>query len=43
MKLPSSSEMQALDRMASEEFCIPTIVLMENAGLGTVSFAEKEL
>jgi len=43
MKLPSSSEMQALDAMASVKFGIPSIVLMENAGLGTVRFAEKEL
>lgn len=36
MKLPKANEMQALDRCAIEHFGIPGIVLMENAGLGTV-------
>ncbi len=43
MKLPSSQEMLNLDRSAIEEYKIPGIVLMENAGLGTVLMAEKEL
>ncbi len=43
MKLPKAHEMQALDQCAIEEFGIPSIVLMENAGLGTVLFMEKEL
>ena len=34
MLLVTSKEMQALDRMAMDEFCIPSIVLMENAGRG---------
>ena len=43
MKLPKANEMQMLDRCAIEEFGIPGITLMENAGLGTVLMMEKEL
>ncbi len=43
MKLPKAREMQDLDRIAIEEYGIPGIVLMENAGLGTVLMMEKEL
>lgn len=43
MKLPKSSEMQALDLSAIEDFGIPGIVLMENAGVGTVLMMEEEL
>jgi len=43
MKLPRAHEMQILDRCAIEDFNIPGIVLMENAGLGTVLMMEKEL
>lgn len=43
MKLPKAHEMQALDKCAIEHFGIPGIVLMENAGLGTVLMMEKEL
>ncbi len=43
MKLPKSSEMQALDLSAINDFGIPGIVLMENAGLGTVRIIEDEL
>ncbi|SDP04099.1 NAD(P)H-hydrate dehydratase [Desulforhopalus singaporensis] len=43
MKLPSASQMQQLDRRASEQYGIPTIVLMENAGVGTVRMALDEL
>ena len=43
MKLPTSKEMQALDRSAIEDFEIPGMVLMENAGLGTVLMMEKKL
>ncbi len=43
MKLPTALEMQNLDHSASEIFGIPSIVLMENAGLGTVRMIEKEL
>ena len=43
MKLPKAHEMQMLDRCAIEDFGIPGIVLMENAGLGTVLMMEKEL
>ncbi|MCX5870410.1 MAG: NAD(P)H-hydrate dehydratase [Deltaproteobacteria bacterium] len=43
MKLPYASEMRELDRSAIEEYGIPGMVLMENAGLGTVLMMEKEL
>ncbi len=43
MKLPNSSEMKALDKAAIEDYGIPGMVLMENAGLGTVNMMEKEL
>ena len=43
MKLPKAHEMQMLDRCAIDDFGIPGIVLMENAGLGTVLMMEKEL
>lgn len=43
MKLPSADEMHKLDRSAVEDYNIPSIVLMENAGLGTVLMAEREL
>jgi len=43
MKLPKAHEMQALDRCAIEHFGIPGIVLMENAGLGTVLMMEQKL
>ena len=35
--------MKDLDRSATEMFGIPSVVLMENAGLGTVRMIEKEL
>ncbi len=43
MKLPTAQEMKDLDRSATEKFGIPSVVLMENAGLGTVRMIEKEL
>ncbi len=43
MKLPYASEMRELDRRAIEEYGIPGIILMENAGLGTVLMMEREL
>lgn len=43
MKLTKASEMRALDSCAVEDFGIPSIVLMENAGLGTVLMMEQEL
>lgn len=43
MKLPKAHEMQMLDRCAIEEFGIPGVVLMENAGLGAVLMMEREL
>lgn len=43
MKLPSASEMRELDRSAIEEYGIPGMVLMENAGSSTVLMMEKVL
>ncbi len=43
MKLPLAKEMQRLDQTAIEQYGIPGIVLMENAGLGTVLMAEEKL
>lgn len=43
MKLPTALEMQNLDRSAIDNFDIPSIVLMENAGLGTVRMMEEEV
>ncbi|MGW8193789.1 MAG: NAD(P)H-hydrate dehydratase [Desulforhopalus sp.] len=43
MKLPAAAEMQALDKSAIKDFGIPGIVLMENAGLGTVRMMERHL
>lgn len=43
MKLPNAKEMQDLDQIAIHDFHIPGIVLMENAGLGTVHMMQNEL
>ncbi len=43
MKLVSAAEMRELDRKAIEEYGIPGIVLMENAGAGSVDFLVEEL
>ncbi len=43
MKLPNTIEMQGLDSSATKDYHIPGMVLMENAGLGTVRMMEKEL
>jgi NAD(P)H-hydrate epimerase len=42
MKIARSAQMQALDRTSIEEIGIPGIVLMENAGRGTVDAMEQE-
>ncbi len=42
MKLPTAKEMRAIDNSAIEDFNIPGIVLMENAGLGTVRMMEQQ-
>jgi NAD(P)H-hydrate epimerase len=42
MKIATSNQMQALDRASIEEIGIPGIVLMENAGRGTVDVMEQE-
>ena len=42
MKLPTSMEMRTIDNSAIEDFNIPGIVLMENAGLGTVRMIEQQ-
>ncbi|MHB8809467.1 MAG: NAD(P)H-hydrate dehydratase [Desulfobulbaceae bacterium] len=43
MQLARAAEMQRLDRAAIEEHHIPGMVLMENAGRGTVDFMVREL
>ncbi len=43
MKIAMAAEMQQLDRLTIDEFGIPGIVLMENAGQGTVASMEREL
>lgn len=43
MKLPNAAEMHGLDQSAIRDYNIPGIVLMENAGLGTVRMMEEEL
>ena len=43
MKLVSAAEMRELDRIAIEEYGIPGMVLMENAGAGTVDFLVRHL
>ena len=42
MKIATSGQMQALDRTSIEEIGIPGVVLMENAGRGTVDAMEQE-
>ncbi len=43
MKIATAQQMRTLDRKAIEEFSIPGMILMENAGRGTVLFMEEEL
>lgn len=43
MKLPDANEMRKLDKCAINDFHIPGIVLMENAGLATVRMMKEEL
>lgn len=43
MKLPDAREMRELDQSAINDFHIPGIVLMENAGVGTVRMMTREL
>jgi NAD(P)H-hydrate epimerase len=43
MKLPSANEMSKLDQLAINKYTIPGMILMENAGAGTVLMLEQEL
>ena len=43
MILPNSEQMRQIDKCAINEFMIPGIVLMENAGAGTVQLMEQLL
>ena len=43
MYIAKASEMREVDRTAIEDFGIPGVVLMENAGRGTVDFMADEL
>src|SRR5581483_8847086 len=42
MKVVTAGEMKEIDRRAVEEYGIPALVLMENAGLNVVMAMEKE-
>jgi NAD(P)H-hydrate epimerase len=39
MKIITSAEMREIDRMTSERFSVPSLTLMENAGVSVVEFA----
>ncbi|NLU48807.1 MAG: NAD(P)H-hydrate dehydratase [Syntrophomonadaceae bacterium] len=43
MKIVSARQMREIDRQASEEFHIPSLILMENAGLRVVEAVETAL
>ncbi|MGE5397134.1 MAG: NAD(P)H-hydrate dehydratase [Chitinophagales bacterium] len=43
MRIVNAEEMKTVDRRASEEYGIPSIILMENAGLRVVEVAENLL
>lgn len=43
MKLPNAEQMRQIDQCAINEFKIPGILLMENAGVGTVALMERLL
>lgn len=43
MKLPLASQMQALETLAFNRYKIPSLVLMENAGVSTVNHMENVL
>ncbi len=43
MKVVTASEMKSLDRAATQEFGIPSLLLMENAGRGIVDQMEQAL
>ena len=43
MILPNSEQMRQVDQCAINEFNIPGIVLMENAGMGTITLMERIL
>lgn len=42
MKIVSAAEMRAIDRATTEEFGIPSLTLMENAGTAVADFIAKE-
>src|SRR5215467_2984924 len=41
MKIVSAAEMREIDRATSERFGVPSLTLMENAGLAVARFALK--
>ena len=43
MKLPNGEQMRQIDQCAINEFKIPGMLLMENAGVGTVAMMERLL
>lgn len=42
MKLPSAKEMRALEKLTIEKYKVPSLVLMENAGVSTVRNMERD-
>ena len=41
MKILTASQMQRIDRLTTDSCGIPSLLLMENAGLGVVELLEK--
>jgi len=42
MKIVSAAEMREIDRVTSERFCVPSLVLMENAGAAVAELVAAE-
>ena len=40
MKIVTAAEMRNIDRRASDEYGVPSLILMENAGIRVVEVAE---
>ena len=43
MKIVTAAEMRNIDRRASDEYGVPSLILMENAGIRVVEVAETFL
>lgn len=42
MKIVSAAEMREIDRVTSEQFAVPSLTLMENAGTAVADFAQSQ-